>query len=78
MFIVIVIKRALFPQRIHHPSLDWAQPRYVRMAGNGDRGARILRDSPASVGPAKSYVSEHDDEGHVGALRSGSRPQIAL
>jgi hypothetical protein len=26
----------LFPRRIRHPILDWAQPRYVRMAGNDD------------------------------------------
>jgi hypothetical protein len=31
-----VIKRALFPRRSRHPILDWAQPRYVRMAGNDD------------------------------------------
>jgi hypothetical protein len=38
----VVIKRVLFPQRIRHPILDWAQPRYVRMAGNDDRGAFVL------------------------------------
>ena len=37
----VVIKRVLFPRRIRHPILDWAQPRYVRMAGNDDRGARL-------------------------------------
>jgi hypothetical protein len=39
---MFVVKRVLFPRRIRHPILDWAQPRYVRMAGNDDRGAFVL------------------------------------
>jgi hypothetical protein len=38
----VVNKGVMFGGRIRHPILNWAEPRYVAMAGSGDRGTFTL------------------------------------
>ena len=52
MFVVNLSFRA----RNRHPILDWAEPRYVAMAGAVDRGTYVLlvrRGSRLDVTPAR-------------------------
>jgi 4-amino-4-deoxy-L-arabinose transferase-like glycosyltransferase len=54
--IFVVNRGVLFEERLHHPVLDWAQPRYVALAGTGDRGTFLLfvrRGSRLDVSLAK-------------------------
>jgi len=38
----VVNRGVLFEGRLRHPVLDWAEPRYVALAGTGDRGTFVL------------------------------------
>ena len=38
----VVNKGVMFGGKIRHPVLDWAAPRYVALAGTGDRGTFVL------------------------------------
>lgn len=38
----VIHKRFSFDGRLRHPVLDWAQPRYVVMAGDGNRGPFVV------------------------------------
>jgi len=38
----VVNRGVLFEGRLRHPVLDWAQPRYVALAGTSDRGTFVL------------------------------------
>jgi 4-amino-4-deoxy-L-arabinose transferase-like glycosyltransferase len=52
----VVNRGVLFEGRLRHPVLDWAQPRYVALAGTSDRGTFVLfvrRGSRLDVSLAK-------------------------
>jgi hypothetical protein len=39
---MFIVNKSLLQPRLRHPILDWAQPRYVHMAGDDDRGTFVL------------------------------------
>ena len=52
----VINKRFLFQGSLRHPVLDWAEPRYVEMAGQSDYGPFVLlvrRGSRLDVTPAR-------------------------
>jgi hypothetical protein len=54
--VFVVNRDFLFQGRIRHPVLDWAEPRYVAIAGGGDRRPFVLfvrRGSRLDVTPAR-------------------------